>query len=340
VDSKSRLKQFLRSTFRESSAPADPDTPVWERDDPRGPAPADAPVVRCVVDNRVFLLGLDERYREAMKKQERGQLLECAERVAAVLGQAPADVPVEGYYAEEPALTKYFRLMRGLQQVPLAREAEVEPLPEFQRLLAVSSSPIFGSPVREHLLPVGRDPLSAALYAVRMPQWSVPLLTAEAARLARESDDCSLVGLAARAEDPVVLAALRESVVLHAEVVVGCAMPLPRYEFVWQVAPEVAGAARRFVDAFNALFGRELPPPTAQFAELYWMTCRESNVVGRCVRIGQSNPPASYYHWAVRRNDAGELSVHEFWHDQVVTTEQYRNDLRRGIHPTGGAPQL
>jgi len=246
-----------------------------------------------------------------------------------VLGQSPADVPVEGYYAEEPALKSYFRLMRALQQVPLTREAEVEPLPEFQRLLAVASSPIFGSPVRDYLLPVGRDPLSAALRAVDMSRWSVPVLTAEAARLARENDDCSLVGLAARAEDPVVLAALRESVVLYAPIVLGCAMPLPRYEFVWQVDPEIASAAQRFVDAFNALFGRELPPPTAQFAERYWHSCRESNVVGRCVRIGQSDPPVSYYHWAVCRNDAGELSVHEFWHDQVVTTEQYRRgDLR------------
>jgi hypothetical protein len=324
MDSKSRLKQFLRSTFRESSAPADPGTPVWERDDPRGPAPEDEAVIRCVVDNRVFLLGLDERYRDAMKKQERGQLLECAERVAAALHQPPADVLVEGYYAEEPVLTKYFRLLRALQRVPLSREAEVEQLPEFQRLLAVTSSPIFGSPVGEYLLPIGRDPLSTALYAVPMADWSVPRLTAEAARLARQSDDISLVGLAARAEDPVVLAALRESVVLYAEIVLGRAPVVPRYEYVWDVDPALAEAACRFVDAFNALFGKELPAPTAQNAELYWNACEESEVVGRCVRIGQSLPPTRYYHWAVRQDAEGQLSVHEFWNDEIVTTEQYR----------------
>jgi hypothetical protein len=324
MDSKSRLKQFLRSTFRESSAPADPGTPVWERDDPRGPAPEDAAVVRRVVDNRVFLLGLDERYRDAMKKHERSQLLECAERVAAALHQPPADVPIEGYYAEEPALTKYFRLMRALQRVPLSREAEVEQLPEFQRLLDVTSSSIFGLKVREKLLPAGRDPLSAALRTMAPADWTVPLLTAAAARAARESDDISLVGLAARADDPVVLAALRESVVLYASTEFAKAMRRPRFEYVWQVDPALAEAAGRFVDAFNVLFGKELPAPTANNAELYWNACEESEVVGRCVRIGQTLAPTRYYHWAVRQDAEGQLSVDEFWHDQIVTTEDYR----------------
>jgi hypothetical protein len=284
----------------------------------------DAPVVRCVVDNRVFLLGLDHRYREGMKEHERGELLECAERVATALRQPPAEVPVEGYYSEEPALTTYFLLMRALQDVPLRRAPEVEAFPEFQRLLAVTSSPIFGSPQRDNLLPFGRDPLYEALGAVDMRRWSVPLLTTEAARAARKGDDISLVGLAARAEDPVVLAALRESVVLYAGVFVGSAMILPRFEYVWQVDPELAEAARRFVDTFNALFGNELPPPTPKYAELYYHACDESRVVGRCVRIGQTLPPTMYYHWAVRRDAAGQLSVHEFWHDQIITTERYR----------------
>jgi hypothetical protein len=48
----------------------------------------------CVVDNRVFLLGLDKLYRDAMKQHERGDLLRCARRVAQALHAAPADAPV------------------------------------------------------------------------------------------------------------------------------------------------------------------------------------------------------------------------------------------------------
>ena len=34
-----------------------------------------------IVDNRVFLLGLDELYRETMKTHERNELLRCAKEL-------------------------------------------------------------------------------------------------------------------------------------------------------------------------------------------------------------------------------------------------------------------
>ncbi len=51
---------------------------------------------RVIVDNRMFLLGLDKLYRDAMKKHERSELRQCAQRVANALDLAPAQVPVEG----------------------------------------------------------------------------------------------------------------------------------------------------------------------------------------------------------------------------------------------------
>src|ERR671930_658665 len=54
---------------------------------------------RRVIDNRVFLLGLDALYRGAMKQNEGVELLRCAREVAWSLHVAPANVPVEGYYA-------------------------------------------------------------------------------------------------------------------------------------------------------------------------------------------------------------------------------------------------
>jgi len=321
----SRMKQFLRYAFRGPSERVAGEQPWWAHDKPPWPSQSnEGPRIQRVVDNRVMLLGLDELYRTAMKGHERTELLACAQRVSTALHQAPADVPVEGYYSEDSALTTYFRLMRTLQTVSLERAPEVEAIPEFHRLLTVTSSPIFGSPVRENLLPTGRDPLSAALLAIDLAQWSVPLLTAEAAKAARAADDFSLVGLAARAEDPVVLAALRESVVLYAMVVTG-GFAAPRFEYVWQVDPALAAAAQHFVDGFNGLFGSELPPPTAQYAHIFGDAFGGAEVVGRCVRLGQTaDRPVHYYHWAVCRDSEDQLAVHEFWHDQVVTTKRYR----------------
>src|SRR5215831_10740273 len=136
-----------------------------------------------VVDNRVFLLGLDKLYRDAMRQHEHGELLTCARRVAKVLRVSPADVPVEGYYAEEDALTEYFLLMRALKSVRKEAKSSVDTCSEFRRLVAVASSPIFGVPQHEDLLPIGRDPLSRALLESR--PWTLGGLTAAARDIAR-----------------------------------------------------------------------------------------------------------------------------------------------------------
>jgi hypothetical protein len=85
-----------------------------------------------------------------------------------------------------------------------------------------------------------------------LPEWNVQRLTAAAYAVARETDDISLVGLAARAQDAVVLTATRESVVLYAEVVflgIGPSPARPRY--IWKVEKDLAGQAGRFIDTFN-----------------------------------------------------------------------------------------
>ena len=138
----------------------------------------------CIVDNRVFLLGLDKFYRDAVKQHERGELLSCARRVAQTLDVKPSPAPVEGYYTEDEQLTDYFRLMRGLQNVHAKRTPEVVALAEFQRLSNVTASPLYGRPQQTDklLLPAGRDALSQALLDTS-PEWTVPRLVAAAAEL-------------------------------------------------------------------------------------------------------------------------------------------------------------
>ena len=288
-----------------------------------------------VVDNRVFLLGLDKLYRDAMKEHERGELLGCARRVAEVLRATPADVPVEGYYADDPQLTGYFRTMRALQDVHESRTSEVARLAEFRRLLEVTSAPLYGHPHEEgKLLPRGHDALAQALVATQ-PDWSVERLTETAHQAARDTDDFSLVGLAARIRDPVVLAALRESVVLYADGVLGCAPLVDPPRYVWKVDQDLAAQAERFIRAYQDLFGDELPPPNATQAERYWNAYENAEIYGRCVRLGSNDAtvPVLHYHWAIFGPE--ELRVQEFWHPEVWTTDRYREALRHDGQPPG-----
>jgi len=287
-----------------------------------------------VVDNRVFLLGLDYLYRGAMKGHEVGELLPCARYIAKALEVLPGDVPVEGYYTESPELTEYFCLVRALQNVPESSKPKVASLPEFGRLLDVVSSPLFGRPIYEgKLLPKGQDPLSQAL-ADSMPNWTMESLVTLAGTIAQEYDDYSLVGLAARSKDAVVLTATRESVVLYARTIFGSARRKPRY--MWEVDKDLSEAAARFIQTFNGLFGDKLPAPKKRHAEDYWHACKKNKILGRCVRIGSDVTKKSvvHYHWAVYQEEV--LTTHEFWHPEIWTTERYRSALDQN----NGRPQL
>jgi hypothetical protein len=284
------------------------------------------------VDNRVFLLGLDKLFRDAMKQHERTELLKCARRVARELSTPPAQVPVEGYYAEDAQLTEYFLLIRALQFIDGSATAKVSSLPEFERLLEVMSAPLFGRPeFAGMLLPSGRDALSLALIETFLPNWAVKSLAEAAHKAALRTDDFSLVGLAARIEDPVVLTALRETVVLYSEVVLGDMSLLPELEYVWAVDEDLVRQAARFVGTFNSLFGEELPLPNPDCASFIWRACLDNPIHGRCVRLGSDDSTSlpRYYHWAICRDVNGELVVHEFWKPEVWTTKRYRSWLRR-----------
>jgi len=193
------------------------------------------------------------------------------------------------------------------------------------------SAALYGRPQYDcKLLPVGRDALSQALID-GYPEWTVASLTAAACNAARADDDISLVGLAARAQDAVVLAALSESVVLYTELMpYGVDFVPPQTEYVWEVDENLAQHARRFIDTFNALFGEELPLPDPAQAESYWNAYDDNKIVGRCARIGYdpTTVPIRHYHWAIRRSTKGELEVHEFWKSEVWTTDRYSTALR------------
>jgi hypothetical protein len=299
----------LRRLFKRQGSP-----PAW-------PGSKDLPPRVFVVDDRVFLLGLDYFYREPMKRFEAAELLPCARSVAAALRVRPATGPVEGYYADSPALTEYFQLMRALQEQPLERERDVQAMKQFRRLLEVTSSPAFGRAVREEkLFPAGRDPLSQALLDTS-PEWTVPCLVDAAHHAALSWDDYSLVGLAARIRDPVVLTALRESVVVYTETIT-LGMPQFRPVYEWRVSPDLVKQAERFIREFHRFVPGAIPAPSAENAQRYYEAFGENDVAGRCVRIGK-DPAGRQYHWAIHVIDDA-LAFEDFWSDELWTTQRYR----------------
>ena len=279
-----------------------------------------------IVDNRVFLLGLDELYRTAMKRHESNELLLCARAVAGKLGLTAMNVPVEGYYTESPRLTEYFKLMRTLHSANASGRPLVSDMKEYRRLSEVTSAPLFGR-VEEtgRLLPRCCDPLCKALKN-SIPHWRLDDLVSRANGIAIEQDDMSLVGLAARIKDPVVMAATRGSVVLY-PILVMLGIKIPQQaRYTWKVDPDLAQTARRFVDLFNSLFDENLPLPEPSNAEEYWKAFEKADIVGRCVRLGIDDRDVSikHYHWAVIKGPDGELTVHEFWDNRLWTTSEFR----------------
>ena len=277
-----------------------------------------------VVDNRVFLLGLDELYRSTIKEHERGKLLKCAQQVAQDLSVAPGDVPVEGYYTEDESLTKYFRLMRSLQAEHESRESEIRHNRAYRRLREVTESPIYGTPATsDRLLKRSWDALSYALDDMADGR-TVQAITARAYEVAFESNEYSLVALGALARDAVVLTALRESVVLYAGLAILGMPPIPKYE--WAVDPMVEERAQQFVRGFNKLFGESLPRPCRRNASVYWKACDSHAIIGRCVCIALDDRvgPMTYYHWAIDGDGRGGHSVSDFSDTEIWTTERYR----------------
>ena len=285
-----------------------------------------------VIDNRIFLLGLDYLYRELIKKHERGELLQCARQVIAAHRAEPLDIPVEGYYSEDGSLSEYFRLMRTFQRWWKSVPGTVESCYELQRLREVCSAPLYGRPVYNGaLLPQGEDSLTQALYET-YPNWSVVTLKEHAFKIAHETDDISLAGLAARVQDEVVLAAVRESTALYSLKVIGATLNPPIPQYVWQVDEGLLINARRFIKTFNTLFHENMPPAEPQQADRYWSACKRNNIMGRCIHLGLDDvvQPVRHYHWAVHQVGLGRYAVQDFWNTDIWTTERYCSETKSG----------
>ena len=282
----------------------------------------------ALVDNRVFMLGLNELFRDAMKQFESSRLLQSARGVATALHMTPGRFPIEGYYADTPKLREYFSLMRTLQELDKTEEDKVRDLSEFQFLIQVMRSPLFGR-IKEgdKLLPRTVDSLAQALLDCR-PIWSLNRLVKAAHETTLRYNDCSLVGLAARTQDAIILTATRESTVLYAEVITLGFSEEPLIKYEWTVDDSLAKAANILIETFNGFVPGALPKAEPENAERFFRSYSDSEFIGRCVRIGTTEDHKEHYHWAIaliRQEDSSSiLGADEFWSRTIWTTERYR----------------
>lgn len=317
---------------------------------------------QLVVDDRVLLLGIDKHYRDGMKLFEAKTLLSCASVVANRLNITAVDVPVEGYYTESPELTRYFKLMRALQDVPDENASQAKTLAQFQLIWDIVSSPMYGRPQQTRggelkMLPTGRDSLSQALLEIDPSNWNVETLVDAAHVAALEYDDISLVGLAARARDSVAITALRESVVLYSEkmLAMGDDDDEPDDEYVWRVTKELEQSANRFIGIFNSLVAdanrkvtlsdedrgsgvftsraaTPIPKAEPDNAAHFYECCEDNELIGRCVHLGTRLDNGQHYHWAFRGSGSAsrvsKLEIDDFWSGDVWTTQRYRDQGR------------
>jgi hypothetical protein len=288
---------------------------------------------RLVVTDRVLVLGLDGLYRDDVKKHESSTLLSCARAVARALKVDPASGPIEGYYVESDQLSEYFQLSRALQATNVDRRSEVYRMPAFSRLLRVYSSRIYGYETAHNgVLPAGHDSLSESL-GQNMGHWEMGALLNASITAALKNDDYSIVGLASRLNDGVCVTAVRETVVLYAEIIITAdsledILKEPEYE--WKVSDEMTKQANRFIDEYNSLFDSRLPAARPENAKAFYNACSKNELEGRCVRIGIDimSEPIRYYHWKIDRSKDGELMASDFWSEELWTTERYRQSHR------------
>jgi hypothetical protein len=284
-----------------------------------------------IVNNRILILGIDEIYRKYMKEFESVFLLPQVEVIAAKLNVHEADVPIEGYYGEHETLTRYFKLIRALQEVAESSEILVHDLPEFHKIWEVTNSPIFGKPIRKgKLLPQGRDPLSQALEDTKDMGWKAQKIIGRAYEVVMGMDDISLVGLTVRLKDPIVITALRESVILYAEKLELGYYQEPKIKYLWKVDNEFAQVANRLIEEFNKLLPKDsyisngIPKAEPQNANRFYSSFGDNEILGRCANLGldRSSPP-QHYHWAITKQK-DEFALDEFWDTKLWTTDEYR----------------
>lgn len=327
-----------------------------------------SPRPKAKMDERTLVHGLIVMFQRALSASIKRELYGCAQRVADELGLEPSRSRsgIPDFCKGDAILSHYFQIVEELRHA--CWQQRVDAMPEFQRIASVMTSPLFGlatsrssavtmgsfgcgfvsgcggsSSANDHKVQMStpKDAFARAVCTIeqdlilgRVATWSIDELTTMAQSIAAEADDVSLVGLAARVGDPMLM------ILARLQPKAGRTLDDdPEDEFDWQVGPAFAASVGAFVDVANKLLDAELPAPTADNASAYFWASTGISLGGQCVplgmlRLGYRNKHGTY-HWAIREpHMVSRLSGPEA--EQFVDTKLWDSErYTRELYPRG-----
>jgi hypothetical protein len=275
--------------------------------------------MEIIVNDRTFVVGMCELFRQEMKVYEVSALLPLAETACKALQLRPAKVPIEGYYAESDELKQFFLLIRALQNTERRKTNSESDMTAIRRLKEVFTCPAMGrTEESDQILPRVSSPFGQALR--QLADWSIDGLSRHAQQVVND-DDAGLVAVASVTGDPVAICAARESAALSSDIELA-EVDVPH--FTWAVSDAVINVANKFIASLAKTTGIKLPKADAASSHSYGQAAREAEIIGRCIFIGeQSGNPYPYYHWYIDMQSQ-EPAVKDFWSSHIWTTDSLR----------------
>ena len=287
-------------------------------------------IIEHIVGDFELILGLDSFYRNKMKKYEE-KLLPLIREILNKLNKSPEKFLVEGYYYETEKLTEYFNCIKTLKQVPIIHQKKIKKLPGYKKIIQLYCSGLYGEyKFDKNILPTVKDAIYYTLETLPVNKWNKDNILDTAYEIIKDTNNYSIINLGIILKNPVIITALRESVVLYSEFICTGAPPPIIYihKYIWNVSKNIENMANIIIEIFNGICPYKIPEAIESNAELYYYEYTENKIDSRCVRIGFDDLSNKNYHWAIKniKNMANKYKFIDFWDSELWTTEKLKND--------------
>jgi hypothetical protein len=285
-----------------------------------------------IVGDFELILALDAFYRHRMQKYETEDLLPLVIEIFQKLGISPDKFPIEGYYYESEKLESYFNYIKTFQQVSIKHKEDLQNMLGYKKLTELYCSGLYGKyEYKDNILPQVKDPVYYAMESLSTEKWNVKNILDMAYTIINDIGNTTIIGLGILLKNPVIVTALRESVVLFPEFyTAGDPDFTIKYinKYIWNVSKEIEKLANTIIEIFNGICPYKIPNATEINAELYYKEFTSNPIDIRCVRIGYDNLSGQNYHWAIKNQEylTSNYKFMEFWDEKLWTTEDAKND--------------
>jgi hypothetical protein len=268
-----------------------------------------------------------------MKKYETKYLLPLVIELFKKLAITQKEYPIEGYYYESEELKNYFNYIKTFQQVSIKYKKDIQNMLGYKKLTELYCSGLYGKyEYKNNILPQIKDPIYYALESLSVENWNVKNIINEAFTIINDIGNTTIIGLGIALKNPVIVTALRESVVLYPDFYcTGVPDFTIKYinKYIWNVSKEIENLANTIIETFNGICKYKIPKAIEKNAKIYFEEFSSNPINLRCVRIGYDDFSGKNYHWAIKNQKylTSNYKFIEFWDKNLWTTENAKNDL-------------